>query len=139
MIPRIKYIEPQNGYKLYAEFDDGRKVKYDLSDDIAKLPNYSMLAEINGLFFKPRLTAAALSYIGTNLLTFQAIQFMNTEKRYNLSHAETVKKIKNLAKIKDYHPKDLARFLLPVAHRNSSKSSGWILSISTLPTGNDVP
>ena len=83
MIPRIKYIEPQNGYKLYAEFDDGRKVKYDLSDDIAKLPNYSMLAEINGLFFKPRLTAAALSYIGTNLLTFQAIQFMNTANMYS--------------------------------------------------------
>ena len=94
MIPRIKYIEPQNGYKLYAEFDDGCKVKYDLSDDIAKLPNYSMLAVINGLFFKPRLTAAVLSYIGTNLLTFQAIQFMNTEKRYNFPRAITVKKIK---------------------------------------------
>ena len=58
MIPRIKYIEPQNGYKLYAEFDDGRKVKYDLSDDIAKLPNYSMLAEINGLFFQASLDSS---------------------------------------------------------------------------------
>ena len=50
MIPRIKNITPLVGYKLYVEFDDGRKVKYNLANDIATLPNYSMLAEVNGLF-----------------------------------------------------------------------------------------
>ena len=50
MIPRIKYITPLSGYKLNAEFDDGRKVRYDLADDIASLPNYSMLTDIVGLF-----------------------------------------------------------------------------------------
>jgi len=50
MIPRIRNIKPLPGHILYAEFDDGRKVKYDLTDDIATLPNYSMLTEITGLF-----------------------------------------------------------------------------------------
>ena len=50
MIPRIKTITPLDGYKLYVEFDDGRKVKYNLADDIATLPNYTMLAEVNGLY-----------------------------------------------------------------------------------------
>ncbi len=50
MIPRIKSIKTLPGHRLYAEFDDGRKVNYDLTDDIATLPNYSMLTEITGLF-----------------------------------------------------------------------------------------
>lgn len=50
MIPRIKNIKTLPGNILYAEFDDGRKVKYDLTDDIANLPNYSMLTEFAGLF-----------------------------------------------------------------------------------------
>ena len=55
MIPRIKNIKPLSGHRLYAEFDDGRKVNYDLAEDIATLPNYSMLTEIVGLFEQARL------------------------------------------------------------------------------------
>lgn len=55
MIPRIKNIKPLSGHRLYAEFDDGRKVNYDLTVDIATLPNYSMLTEIVGLFEQARL------------------------------------------------------------------------------------
>ena len=58
MIPRIKYITPLSGYKLYAEFDDGRKVKYDLADDIASLSNYSMLMNIEGLFKQATLDSS---------------------------------------------------------------------------------
>ena len=58
MIPRIKYIMPLSDYKLYAEFDDGRKVKYDLADDIASLPNYSMLMNIEGLFKQATLDSS---------------------------------------------------------------------------------
>ena len=58
MIPRIKYITPLSGYKLYAEFDDGRKVRYDLADDIASLPNYSMLTDIAGLFEQATLDSS---------------------------------------------------------------------------------
>ncbi len=62
LIPRIKHITPLSDYKLYAEFDDGRKVRYDLADDIATLPNYSMP-------------------IGTTLWIWRAIQFMSTARR----------------------------------------------------------
>ena len=58
MIPRIKYITPLSGYKLYAEFDDGRKVRYDLADDFASLPNYSMLTDIAGLFEQATLDSS---------------------------------------------------------------------------------
>lgn len=58
MIPRIKYIMPLSDYKLYAEFDDGRKVKYDLADDIASLPNYSMLMNIEELFKQATLDSS---------------------------------------------------------------------------------
>jgi len=33
MIPRIKNITPLVDYKLYVEFDDGRKVKYNHFDN----------------------------------------------------------------------------------------------------------
>lgn len=50
MIPRIKTLLPLDNYKLFVEFDDGRRVNYDLTNDIATLPNYSMLVDVEGLF-----------------------------------------------------------------------------------------
>lgn len=58
MIPRIKHIMPMSGYNLYVEFDDGRKVKYNLMDDIASLPNYSMLTDVAGLFEQATLDSS---------------------------------------------------------------------------------
>ena len=46
------------GYNLYAEFDDGRKVTYNLMDDIATLPNSSMLTDIAGLFEQAALDSS---------------------------------------------------------------------------------
>ena len=39
-----------DGYKLYAQFDDGRAVIYDMAEDINTLPGYDDLRTITGLF-----------------------------------------------------------------------------------------
>ena len=50
MIPRIKKIEPREGFRLHIVFDGGEEVIYDLSDDISKIPDFSILKTENGLF-----------------------------------------------------------------------------------------
>lgn len=50
MIPRIKTIEPQDGFKLLVVFDDGKGVIYDVLDDIEKLPDFEALKTEIGLF-----------------------------------------------------------------------------------------
>ena len=42
-------------YMLEVDFDDGRKVLYDVKDDIASLPGYDDLKNIYGLFEQVRL------------------------------------------------------------------------------------
>lgn len=55
MIPRIKKLTPLPDYHLLAEFDDGRSVDYDVSDDIKECPGYDDLINIYGLFRQARL------------------------------------------------------------------------------------
>ncbi|WP_028130312.1 DUF2442 domain-containing protein [Selenomonas sp. AE3005] len=50
MIPRITKIEPRENYILYVIFDDGKKVLYDVKDDIHTLPTYRNLMTEPGLF-----------------------------------------------------------------------------------------
>lgn len=50
MIPRIKSITDRNDYKLEVLFDDGKKVIYDVSDDIKTLENFKDLVDIPGLW-----------------------------------------------------------------------------------------
>ena len=50
MIPRIAKIEPRNDCVLYVIFDDGKKVLYDVKDDIRTLPTYQPLLTEHGLF-----------------------------------------------------------------------------------------
>ena len=50
MIPRIKHIEHRKDYVLYVIFDDGKKVLYDVEDDIRALPTYQSLQTEYGLF-----------------------------------------------------------------------------------------
>lgn len=50
MIKRIRELRPLPDYKLFAAFDDGRQVIYDMQDDIRTLPNYILLEEVAGLF-----------------------------------------------------------------------------------------
>lgn len=55
MIPRIKSVKPMKNYMLEVDFDDGRKVLYDVNDDIATLPGYDDLKNIYGLFEQVQL------------------------------------------------------------------------------------
>ena len=50
MIPRIKKLQPKEGFRLLVEFDDGKRVIYDVNSDINDIPSYQDLRTINGLF-----------------------------------------------------------------------------------------
>ena len=50
MIQRIASIEPLPDYCLSVAFDDGKRVIYDVKDDIRQLPGYSLLEQVVGLF-----------------------------------------------------------------------------------------
>ena len=54
MIPRIASIQPMPDYLLSVSFDDGRRVLYDVKEDM-ELPGYSALREVYGLFQQVRL------------------------------------------------------------------------------------
>lgn len=58
MIPRIKTFHALDGFLLAIEFDDGKKVIYDVNDDIKTLPAFKDLRDIQGLFFQVQLDAS---------------------------------------------------------------------------------
>lgn len=58
MIIRIKSVETENDYKLKVTFDDGKKVVYDMNDDIDTLPGYCDLKNITGLFSNVQLDSS---------------------------------------------------------------------------------
>jgi hypothetical protein len=61
MIPRIKSIQPLENYVLFVEFDDGRKVQYDVKDDINTLADFSMLESECGLFQNIQLDSSSFT------------------------------------------------------------------------------
>ncbi|MBB5224904.1 DUF2442 domain-containing protein [Treponema ruminis] len=50
MIPRIKSLSDRDDYKLEVLFDDGKKVLYDVMDDIKTLESFKDLVNIHGLW-----------------------------------------------------------------------------------------
>ena len=50
MIPRIKAIKTLNNYRLLVEFDDGKRVVYDVKGDIDTLAEFRVLKTEHGLF-----------------------------------------------------------------------------------------
>lgn len=54
MIPRISSIKPMPDYLLDVSFDDGRRVIYDVKEDM-HLPGYSALRDVYGLFQQVQL------------------------------------------------------------------------------------
>lgn len=50
MIPRIKEISILDNFVLKVSFDDGRKVLYDVKEDINTLPAFKDLQDQEGLF-----------------------------------------------------------------------------------------
>ena len=54
MIQRISNIRPLPDYCLSVSFDDGRKVIYDVKEDM-HLPGYEQLRDVTGLFQQVQL------------------------------------------------------------------------------------
>ena len=50
MIPRIKSVHDRNDYKLEVLFDDGKRVLYDVKEDINQIPDFKDLIAIDGLW-----------------------------------------------------------------------------------------
>ena len=50
MIPKIKEIKSTCKYKLEILFDDGKKVLYDVSEDIKQIADFKDLEKIEGLW-----------------------------------------------------------------------------------------
>ena len=55
MIPKIRSIAPLGDFRLDVLFDDGKRVVYDMKEDIQTLPSYIKLKDVEGLFEKVRL------------------------------------------------------------------------------------
>ena len=55
MIQRISAISPLPDYMLSVLFDDGRRVLYDVKDDIKQLPGFRLLKDVTGLFEQVQL------------------------------------------------------------------------------------
>lgn len=58
MIPRIKRFEALDNFLLEVEFDDGKKVIYDVKDDIDTLPTFRPLLDTYGLFRQVQLDSS---------------------------------------------------------------------------------
>lgn len=50
MIPRIKSVNEKNNYALEIIFDDGKKVLYDVAEDIKEIEAFKDLVIIPGLW-----------------------------------------------------------------------------------------
>ena len=50
MIPRIKSVIDRDNYKLEVLFDDGKKVLYDVGQDINTIESFKDLINIHGLW-----------------------------------------------------------------------------------------
>lgn len=49
-LPRIKSVFPMDGYLLSVLFDDGRKVVYDVGEDIENISAFNDLKTVEGLW-----------------------------------------------------------------------------------------
>ena len=58
MIPKIKIIKPLDDFLLLVSFDDGRKVMYDLKEDIATIPDFKALETVCGLWKQAQLDSS---------------------------------------------------------------------------------
>ena len=55
MIERIREVVPLPDYRLSVLFDDGKRVIYDVAEDMRDIPDYRDLRDIPGLFQQVQL------------------------------------------------------------------------------------
>ena len=58
MIPRIKNFSIMDDFKLLVDFDEGRRVVYDVADDIRNIEAFEELQTLHGLFENARLDSS---------------------------------------------------------------------------------
>ena len=49
-LPRIKTVVPMDGFQLSVQFDDGRRVVYNVSEDIEAMEEFGDLRTVEGLW-----------------------------------------------------------------------------------------
>lgn len=54
-LPRIKTVVPMDGYQLSVLFDDGRKVVYNVAEDIKTISSFADLRSVDGLWSQVQL------------------------------------------------------------------------------------
>ena len=54
-LPRIKTVVPMDGYLLSVLFDDGKKVVYNVAEDIETVGAFSDLRTVDGLWSQVQL------------------------------------------------------------------------------------
>lgn len=54
-LPRIKTVVPMDGYQLSVLFDDGRKVVYNVAEDIKTISSFDDLRSVDGLWSQVQL------------------------------------------------------------------------------------
>ena len=55
MIPRIKSLQIEENFILLVEFDNGKRVRYDVKDDIRTLAEFRVVESEHGLFQNAQL------------------------------------------------------------------------------------
>ena len=68
MIPRISHVEPLPDCMLYVVFDDGKKVIYDVKDDVRRIRFYRPLVEETGLFQQVQLSESRTRVFWTDAI-----------------------------------------------------------------------
>ena len=76
MIRRINTVTPLPDFLLSVHFDDGKKVIYDVKEDM-RLPGYQNCGTCADCFSRFSLTRAERAFSGTKILTCRAISFIN--------------------------------------------------------------
>ena len=55
MIIRIRELKALPDYRLSVWFDDGKRVLYDVAEDMREIPSYGLLEDVPGLFQQAQL------------------------------------------------------------------------------------
>ena len=67
-IIRIKEVKPKDNYVIYVEFDDGKKVLYDVKNDIKNIYAFEDLKNITGLFKLVKIDSSRTSVFWNDMI-----------------------------------------------------------------------
>ena len=65
---KIKEVAPKDNYIIYVEFDDGKKVLYDLKNDIRNISAFQDLKNITGLFKLVKIDSSRTSVFWNDII-----------------------------------------------------------------------